>query len=118
MEKIFIEANYQIPGFISNNGYICISDNYIMGIFTFDCVSIEIKEEKLHFYLAEYAPEYNSYKQSNEFISYVGFDYLECPYMYLLKSHSNVPISLKLIRKVTNPIEISKISKNFKAFPE
>ena len=114
MKKVYISAKYRIEDVIFNDGYICIDENCIIGIFTLDWASIEICNGKLHFYLDEYEPLTNSHSDTIEFISTRYIDMLESPQTYILKSSDNDTLTLSLLNKITDPKKIADIEELFK----
>lgn len=115
MKKTYIEAQYRIKNQVYNNGYLCINKDSIIGIFSLDCACIEIKNEHIHFYLKEFKPEDILYHETKEFISIDTVSFLESPCSYILKSNSNVFLSLELIKRVTDISSISSIVQTFES---
>lgn len=113
MKKTFFEAQYRITDRVYNQGYICIAGNSIKGIFSFDCVSIEIKNRYIYLYLKEFEPENESYYETVEFVGKYNIETLDSPCTYILKSSSNEILSLQLIRRITNLNSIPDIVKQF-----
>ena len=113
MKKTFFEAEYRIKNKVYNHGHICITNDFITGIFSLDCISIQIKDGYIYLYLKEYEPEDKSYYETIEFIGKCDVKTLESPYTYILKSDDDEYISLKLIKRLSDPKTISDISKEF-----
>ena len=113
MKKTFLEAQYRIKDRVYNQGYICIDGDRINGIFTMDCVCIQIQNGHIYFYLGEYEPQDSSYYETVEFTGKYDIETLESPYTYILKSSSNEFLSLELIKEVSDPRTISDIEKEF-----
>lgn len=114
--KTYISAKYRIDNVKLNNGYICIENDNIQGIFTLDCVTIKIFNDKIHFYLFECEPLLNIYSKSKEFISIEEVDFLESPQSYTLKSKFNETLHLDLVKRITDPKKISDIEELFKQY--
>ncbi len=118
MKNTYMKAQYRIKDAIYNEGYICINESSIIGLFCLDKVKIALINGKLHFYLIEYEPESDSYYSTNEFISIQTIDKIKCPSTYLLrlKSNHSIFLSLTLMQELNDSDMSSSILQQFENF--
>ena len=118
MEKTYLKAIYRIKGIVYNEGYICISENSIKGLFSLDSAEISIVNNKLYFHLLEYEPEYDIYNPIETFICTQPVSTIESPCTYFLRSRSNpsLILSLELVRRVNSFELCADILQRFEKF--
>jgi len=115
MKEIYLEAKYRILGKVYSNGYICIDDNMIKGLFTTDLAILKIVDGSLYFFLSSFDPTIFMLSPPETFVCEISSDTLECPNTYTLKSlSSNTNLELSLIRKVTELYSIPSVINDFK----
>lgn len=117
MEKMYIKAEYRIPGKAYSDGYICIDEYGTRAIFSLDMASILIKDDTFCLYLKEFNPDSFEYFHIKTFTCPISSNDLTYPNTYILQSRSlNTNIELKLFDKVTNLHSITDIEKDFHMF--
>lgn len=117
MKKMYIKAEYRIPGKSYSNGNVCIDEYGTRAIFSLDMASIQIKDNILYFYLKEFDPESFNYFHIITFSCPISSNELTYPSSYILQAQSsNTNIELKLIDKITNLHSIPGIEKDFLTF--
>lgn len=112
MKKVYIKAEYRIPGEVYNSGYICINEEDIKGFFALDKVSIKITKGTLYFYLEEFDAFCYEYSAVQTYKCRINSDTLESPNIYTLRS-GDTSLQLKLLEKVSNPKVIQEVTQNF-----
>ena len=117
MEKMYIKAEYRIPGKAYSDGYICIDEYGTRAIFSLDMASIQIKDDTFYLYLKEFNPDSFEYFHIKTFSCPISSNELTYPCSYILQAQlSNTNIELKLINKITNLHSIPGIEKDFLEF--
>ena len=117
MKKVFLECIYRISELVYNEGFLCIVDNKIFGVFTFDYVSITHAKDGFILQLNEYEPEEETYLKPQFLFCKSTDDTLESPNTYTFKSDILEDVILQIKNKVTNPKTISEVEKIFEEFP-
>lgn len=115
MEKVYIKAEYRIPGEVYSNGYICISEEETKGLFALDKVTIKIKKQILYVYLEEFDPLCYEYLPVQTYKCRIDSDTLESPNTYTLHS-GDTSLQLKLLERVSNPQFVSKIFSDYNTY--
>jgi len=114
MEKVAIRSQYKTKNTICD-GYICIDNNIIEGVFGLDYIKIDIIHNKMNLYLYE-----NTYTIQNGFLqSHLHFknytsknmysSTLYCPEIYILSSENYNEMLLDLIECEKNVIKLQSI---------
>lgn len=115
MNKVAIRAQYDTEDIVCE-GYICIHDNCIEGIFGVDYVKIEIIKNSMNLLLQEniYTKKGDflfNYTRSREFISQNMYSSkLNCPESYILFCN-DYGMCLSLIEKIDNIHTVNEIFK-------
>ena len=115
MEKVYIKAEYRIPGEVYSSGYICISKEETKGLFALDKVTIKIQKHMLYVYLEEFDTSCYEYLPVQTYKCRIDSDTLECPNTYVLRFR-NVSMQLRLLEKVSNPKFVSKIFSDYNTY--
>jgi len=113
MGKVAIRAQYDTEDIVCD-GYICIDNNCIEGIFGIDYVKIDIINNTMHLSLHEniYSKKDDiiiNYTRSRNFISQTLYSsQLYCPESYILFCQ-DYGMSLSLIETIDDKYEVNKI---------